>query len=257
MAAAGGEQCLQVIEQGGAGGDRLCLPAQCEQGGAVQLRLQSGQQVVAVDAGEQFAFGGGIGIVQRQPQHEAVELGVGQREGAGQVQRVLRGHHEERLRQRMSLAVYGDLALGHRLQQRALRLRRGAVDLVGQQQAAEDRAGVEAELAGLALVHADPDDVRGQQVAGELHALELQREGSRQRVRKRGLAHAGHVLQQQMAAGDQAGKGELHLTRLAQQHAIDLGHRGIQSLLQRFVVGLGDGGHGRGFFAGKVGSGAV
>ena len=55
-------------------------------------------------------------------------------------------------------------------------------------------------------------------------------------MRQRGLAHAGHVFQQQMAAGDQAGEGQLDLARLAQQHLVDLGQGGVQSLLQRLVV---------------------
>src|SRR3546814_3836601 len=75
----GSQQRLQVIEQGGAGGDRLRLSLQCEQGGAIELWRELGQQVTAIAAGEQGAFGGGIRIVQRQPQHEAVELRVGQR----------------------------------------------------------------------------------------------------------------------------------------------------------------------------------
>ena len=143
----------------------------------------------------------------------------------------------------MGLAIHGDLALGHRLQQRALGLGCGAVDLVRQQQAGKDRAGMKTELARLALVYADPDNVRWEQVAGELHTLEIQREAGGQRMGQGGLAHAGHVFQQQVAAGDQAGEGELHLARLAQQHAIDLGHGGLQVRAQRFIVQRSDGGH--------------
>jgi hypothetical protein len=38
-------------------------------------------------------------------------------------------------------AVDGDVALGHRLEQRGLRLRRRAVDLVGEEDVREDRPG--------------------------------------------------------------------------------------------------------------------
>ena len=59
---------------------------------------------------------------------------------------VLRGQHEERLAEPMPLAAGGDLVLLHRLQQRGLRLRRRAVDLVGQDHVGEDRALEKLEL---------------------------------------------------------------------------------------------------------------
>jgi hypothetical protein len=65
-------------------------------------------------------------------EHEAVELGLGQRVGALLLDRVLGGEDEERLRQRVGGPAGGDLVLLHRLEQRRLRLRRGPVDLVGQ-----------------------------------------------------------------------------------------------------------------------------
>ena len=68
--------------------------------------------------------------------------------------------------------------------------------------------GMEAEAAGLALEDRDADDVRRQQVARELDALELQAERARERVRERGLADAGQVLDQQVAAREQAGERE-------------------------------------------------
>jgi hypothetical protein len=53
----------------------------------------------------------------------------------------------------------------------------------------------------------DADQVAGHQVGGELHAPEVQAERDGQRMRQRGLADAGHVLDQQVAAGQQAGHG--------------------------------------------------
>ena len=69
-------------------------------------------------------------------EQEAVELRLGQRERALELDRVLRREHEERLGQRVRLAVDGDLPLLHRLEQRRLRLRRRAVDLVGEERSA-------------------------------------------------------------------------------------------------------------------------
>ena len=85
-------------------------------------------------------------VAERQAQQEAVELRLGQRERALELDRVLRRQHQERPRQRARLAVDGDLALLHRLQQRRLGARRGAVDLVGQHDLGEDRPGPELEL---------------------------------------------------------------------------------------------------------------
>ena len=110
----------------------------------------------------------------------------------------------------------GDLVLLHRLEQRALRLRRGAVHLVGEDHLGEDRPGVELEAAAVALVDRHADDVGGQHVAGELDALEMQAERAREHVRERGLADAGQVLDQQVAAREQAGQRQPHLRFLAE-----------------------------------------
>ena len=63
------------------------------------------------------------------------------------------------------LAVDGDLRFVHGFEQGGLRLRRGAVDLVGQQDVGEDGAGLEFELLLDGIVDADADDVAGQHVA--------------------------------------------------------------------------------------------
>ena len=79
-------------------------------------------------------------------EQEAVELRLGERIRALHLERVLRGEHEERRLELVALARDRDLLLLHRLEQRRLRLRRGAVDLVGEQQVGEHRARLEAEL---------------------------------------------------------------------------------------------------------------
>ncbi|MNC91788.1 hypothetical protein D3C83_81030 [compost metagenome] len=78
---------------------------------------------------------------------------------------------------------------------------------------------MELEAAALALVHGDPDDVGRQHVARELDALELQPERSREHVRERGLADARQVLDQQVAARQQAGEREPDLAFLAEDDA--------------------------------------
>ena len=128
----------------------------------------------------------------------------------------------------MRSAVDRDLVLGHRLEQRALRARWCAVDLVGEQHVREDRAGMEFEAPRLRVEHRHADDVRGQQVGGELHALEAQAQGRGQRVRKRGLAQARQVLDQQVAVGQQRDEGQPHFLRLAEHQRVDLGERALE-----------------------------
>ena len=101
-----------------------------------------------------------------------------------------RGDHHERPRQRMGLAVGRHLPLAHRLQQGALRARRGPVDLVGQHDVGEDRAGTEDELLRLAVVQAAAGDVGGQQVGRELDAMELAGQAAGDGLAHQRLAHA-------------------------------------------------------------------
>ena len=130
--------------------------------------------------------------------------------GSGKVpiwyDRVLRGDDEERLGQRPRLPSSGHLVFFHGLQQRALRLGRGTVDLVGQHQLAKIGPGWKWNCPSVAVEDRDAEDVGRQQVAGELDALEVQPERCGQGMRQRGLADAGHVLDQQVAARQQAGE---------------------------------------------------
>ena len=82
-----------------------------------------------------------VGVAERGPDREPVELRLGQRERPLLLDRVLGGDDEERRRQRPSLAVERHLLLGHRLEQRRLRLRHRAVDLVDEDDVREHRPG--------------------------------------------------------------------------------------------------------------------
>ena len=143
---------------------------------------------------------------------------------------ILRGQHHEGLRQRVGVGVHGDLGLVHGLQQRRLRFRRGAVDLVGQDDIGENRAGLELKLLLDLVEDADAHHVAGQHVRSELDALEGALEGMRQGLGQRGLAHAGHVLDQQMAARQQGDERQFNGFVLAANHApngaLQLGDQG-------------------------------
>jgi hypothetical protein len=221
-------QRLHVVDQRRRRVDAAQLLLGGGQFGRRHRRLQRLEQHAAVLAHQQRAFGGGVRVAQRKAHQEAVQLRLRQRKGADLVGGILRGDDEERLRQRARDAVGADLALLHRLQQAGLGLRRGAVDFIGQQHLGEDRARMEHEAVLFALVDGDAVDVRRQQVAGELHAVEAQAQRQRQRVGQRGLAHARHVLHQQVAAGQQAGQRLADLQVLADDDVAHLPCDGVQ-----------------------------
>ena len=107
-------------------------------------------------------------------EHEAIELRFRQRIGAFELDRVLRREHVERLFELVGAALDRDAVFLHRFEQRRLRLRRRAVDFVGQHDVREDRAGREHHLAaaggGVFLDDVGAGDVRRHQVGRELDA---------------------------------------------------------------------------------------
>ncbi len=130
-------------------------------GRVLDIRLQNLQLFVAA------------GIVDDDLEHETVHLRFGQRVGSLLLDRVLRGHHQERFIQRKGFAADRDLPLLHRFEQRALHLGRGAVDFVGQNQVGEDRPFLNHEFLALGPIDLGSDQIGGQQVGRELQSLKL------------------------------------------------------------------------------------
>ena len=151
-------------------------------------------------------------------------------------------------RQVVALAGDGHVVFLHRLEQRRLGARAGAVDLVGHQQLGEDRAGDEAEIAGAVgglVHHLRADDVGGHEVGGELDAPRRQAENGAQRLDQLGLGEAGHADQEAVAAGEDR-----------DQRAVDHRFLAVDDLADR-VARLPDARHGGvGFGNDAVGVGA-
>jgi len=82
---------------------------------------------------------------------------------------------------------------------------------------------VEDKLPAGPVIDRDPNDVRRQQVGGELDTPEWQSERDCDRVRQRGFADTGCVLDQQVPAGQQASQALPDLQALADDDAADLG----------------------------------
>ena len=106
-----------------------------------------------------------------------------------------------------------------------------AVDLVGEQEVAEDGAelGVERPLAG--AVDARADEVGGHEVGRELDARERAAEDAGRRLDRQRLGQAGHALDQQVPLRQQADEHALEHRVLAGDHPPDLEQRLLEALL--------------------------
>ena len=121
----------------------------------------------------------------------------------------------------------GDIALLHGLEERRLRLGRGAVHLVGEEDVAEDRApagtgsasGRRASSAMMLVPMMSP---------GIRSGVNWMRENVRSRHSDRvlirsGLAQPGHALEEHVAAGEQADQDLVHHVVVADDHLLHLG----------------------------------
>ena len=185
-----------------------------------------GAQVVARDPGLQGELtqrGRGVDdlhllvfgeVIDDDVEHEAVELGLRQRIGTFQLDRVLGREDEERLLQLVGPALDRHAVLLHRFEQRRLGLRRGPVDLVGEDDLGEDRPGHEDHLplAGVLVLLDDvgAGDVARHQVGRELDAAELQVQDLGDGLDDQGLGQTRHAGQDAVAAHEE---GHQHLVQ--------------------------------------------
>ena len=122
------------------------------------------------------------------------------------------------------------LPLLHHLEQGGLHLRRRPVDLVGEQEVAEDGPEVDVERAVLRPVDARADQVARHQVRGELDPVEGAAEDLGGRLDRERLGQAGDALEQQVAVGEQADEQPLEHRVLAGDDALDLEQRALERL---------------------------
>ena len=125
--------------------------------------------------------------------------------------------------------VDAHLALLHRFEQRGLRLRRRAVDLVGEQQVGEHRTGSERELTRPKRHRAG--EVRRQHVGSELHPAELDADRAGERVGDQRLGDAGNALEQEMTADGDRGEQHLDHAVLADHDLAHFTHHAIAKLV--------------------------
>ena len=162
-------------------------------------------------------------VAERDLEREAVELRLGERERSLLLDRVLRREQQERVGQRVRDAVDRRLTLAHRLEERGLRLRHRAVDLVDEQDVREHRSRPELELARLLVEDREPGDVGRLDVGRALDAPDgraADRAGNRPGQHR--LRRAGDVLEEDVPSGRERGEHELDLLGLALDDGLDV-----------------------------------
>ena len=142
-------------------------------------------------------------ITDFQFQHEAVHLRFGQRISSFLLNRILRRQNQKRFFELESIFADGDLLFLHRFEQRALHLRRRAIDFVRQNQIGEDRPFARGEAAGLRIVNLRADDVGGQHVRRELQARKFHADARGHGFDGQGFRQPRHAFEQNVAVGEQ------------------------------------------------------
>ena len=178
---------------------------------------------------------GRLRIVDQHLEHEAVDLGLGQRIRALGLDRVLRRHHEKRRRHGVGLLADRHLPLLHHLEEGGLHLGRSPIDLVGEQEVAEHRPelGVELVLAG--AVHPRADEVGRHEIRRELHPLEPPAEHFGDGLDGQCLRQAGDALDQEMPTCQETDEHPFEHLVLPCDDALDL----EDGALDRIAVGAG------------------
>jgi len=161
-------------------------------------------------------------VVDEDLQHEPVELRLRERIRAFGLDRILRRHDEEGRWHRVRRVGDRDLALLHHLEERALHLGGRAVDLVREQEVAEDRAELGVERALVGAVDPRADEVGWHEVRCELHAGEAAAEHAGGGLDRERLREPGDALDQQVALGQEADEDALEHLVLPRDDAPDL-----------------------------------
>ena len=164
-----------------------------------------------------------VGVAERRLQEEAVELRLGERERAFLLDRVLGRDQQEGRHELARHAVDRHLTLCHCFEQRGLRLRHRAVDLVDEHDVREDRPGPELEVARLLVVDREPGDVGRLKVRRALDACaDRTFDALGDRAREHGLRRAGDVLEEHVAARRERGEHEPDLLALPVDDRLDV-----------------------------------
>ena len=121
------------------------------------------------------------------------------------------------------MALDRHLLLLHRLEERALDLRGGPVDLVGQEDVGEDRALPKLKLPLLHVEDEPTHYVKREHVWRELDAAEVQFQATREALCQQRLRDAGDAFEQNVPPCQQGRQEQLRLPLLADYNPAELG----------------------------------
>src|SRR5262245_4221004 len=120
----------------------------------------------------------------------------------------------------MAFAIDSHLPFLHRLEQRGLRLRRRAVDLVGQQNVGEDGAVAQHELRCGDVEDVSPGDVRRHQVWRELNAIEAGADDPRDGFDHQSLRSSWGALEERVPFGEEADQDSVEDRFLTENYSL-------------------------------------
>jgi hypothetical protein len=130
------------------------------------------------------------------------------------------------------------VTFGHHLEQRGLHLRRRPVDLVGEDEVREHRTQLDVEGLTRRAVDARTDEIRRNQVGGELQADEGSADGVGEGLDRERLGEAGDALDEAMPFGEQTHEDAFDHAVLPDDDPLHLEERTLE-LLGRGVLGAG------------------
>ncbi len=224
-----------------------------------------GEDVLEID----FSGGGGeaddveffllAGVGDEDVEHEAIELGFGERVCAFLFDGVLGGHDEERFGEAVLNAAGGDLVLLHGFEEGGLGFGRGAVDFIGEEGVGEDGAADEAQRAFTGgfffLDNFGAGDVGRHEVGGELDAVEGHGEGFGEGGDEQRFGEAGDADEEAMAAAEQCDEELFHDFGLADDDLAEFAFQSGIGFLEFFDAGHFIGGHLGDLIGGSKGGG--
>ena len=138
---------------------------------------------------------------------EPVQLALGQRKCAFFFLRILGGHHEEHLRERMPGSIDSDSTFRHGLEERRLGAGCRAVDFVKQQAVGEDWAGLKMQAIGSRDCRTD--EISGKEVWCALNAGEFSAQKASESSSQKGFSRAWSIFDQQVTTGNRANQRPL------------------------------------------------
>src|SRR5690606_15014008 len=104
---------------------------------------------------------------------ETIHLRLRERISSLLLNRVLRSHDDEGVRQWVAFLTDSDLPFLHGFEQRALHFGGCTIDFVREHQVGKDRPQLAGEFSARLVVNARADDIRWQKIRSELDAREL------------------------------------------------------------------------------------